>query len=134
MEIKRNDATRNRPDGSRIIDAPYVFMDIPAFTEQLRSEKSWDKNHRNGITVFKSDEITMVVTALKTGAEICNHTENVFFTLMVLQGEIVIITADVEKDVMKGQAVAFHPHILHSIKALSDSTLLLTSYCKNGVS
>ena len=131
MEIKRNDATRSRPDGSRIIDAPYVFMDIPAFTEQLKTEKSWDKNHRNGITVFKSDEITMVVTALKTGAEIRNHTEDVFFTLMVLQGEIVVCTADIERDVIKGQAVAFHPHILHSIKALSDSTLLLTSYCKS---
>jgi len=131
MEIKRNDATRSRPDGSRIIDAPYVFMDIPAFTEQLKNEKSWDKNHRNGITVFKSDEITMVVTALKTGAEIRNHTEDVFFTLMVLQGEIVVCTADIERDVIKGQAVAFHPHILHSIKALSDSTLLLTSYCKS---
>lgn len=131
MEIKRNDATRSRPDGSRIIDAPYVFMDIPAFTEQLKNEKSWDKNHRNGITVFKSDEITMVVTALKTGAEIRNHTEDVFFTLMVLQGEIVVCTADIERDVTKGQAVAFHPHILHSIKALSDSTLLLTSYCKS---
>jgi len=132
MEIKRNDATRNRPEGSRIIDAPYVFMDIPAFADQLKNEKSWDKNHRNGITVFKSEEITMVLTALKTGAEIRNQTEDVFFTLMVIQGEIVITTADVEKAIMKGQAIAFHPHILHSIKALSDSTLLLTSYCKNG--
>lgn len=131
MEIKRNDATRSRPEGSRIIDAPYVFMDIPAFAEQLKHEKSWDKNHRNGITVFKSDEITIVVTALKTGAEIRNHTADVFFTLMVLQGEIVVCTEDMEKDVIKGQAVAFHPHILHSIKALSDSTLMLTSYCKN---
>ena len=132
MEIKRNDATRNRPEGSRIIDAPYVFMDIPTFADQLKNEKSWDKNHRNGITVFKSEEITMVLTALKTGAEIRNQTEDVFFTLMVIQGEIVITTADVEKAIMKGQAIAFHPHILHSIKALSDSTLLLTSYCKNG--
>jgi len=132
MEIKRNDATRNRPDGSRILDAPYVFMDIPAFADQLKHEKSWDKNHRNGITVFKSEEITMVLTALKTGADIRNHTEDVFFTLMVIQGEIVITTADVEKAIMKGQAIAFHPRILHSIKALSDATLLLTSYCKNG--
>ena len=132
MEIKRNDATRNRPDGSRILDAPYVFMDIPAFIDQLKNEKSWDKNHRNGITVFKSNEITMVVTALKKGAEIRNQTEDVFFTLMVIQGEIVIVTSEVEKAIIKGQAIAFHPHILHSIKALSDATLLLTSYCKNG--
>lgn len=130
MDIKRNDATNNRPEGSRIIDAPYVFIDIPVLTEQLRGENSWEKNDRNGITVFKSDKVTIVLTALKAGAEITNHTEDVFFTLMVLQGEIVVTTDDVERDVLKGQAVAFHPGVLQSIRAISPSNLLLTSYGK----
>ncbi|MCE7038814.1 cupin domain-containing protein [Dyadobacter sp. CY312] len=129
MEIKRNDATINRPEGSRVIDAPYVFMDIPAFTDQLREEKSWDKGDRNSITVFKSEEITIVVSALKAGAEIRNSAADVLFTVMVLQGEVVITTDDVERDITKGQAVAFHPHVLHSIRAISDSNLLITSYC-----
>lgn len=129
MEIKRNDATINRPEGSRVIDAPYVFMDIPAFTDQLREEKSWDKGDRNSITVFKSEEITIVVSALKAGAEIRNSAADVLFTVMVLQGEVVITTDDVERDITKGQAVAFHPQVLHSIRAISDSNLLITSYC-----
>jgi len=128
MEIKHNDATVKRPEGSRIIDAPCVFMDIPAFTEQLRQEKSWDKGDRNSITVFKSEEITMVVSALKAGAELRNTSADVLFTVMLLQGEIVITTDDVERDITKGQAVAFHPQVLHSIRAISDSNLLITSY------
>jgi len=128
MEIKHNDATVKRPEGSRIIDAPYVFIDIPAFTEQLREEKSWEKGDRNSITVFKSEEITMVVSALKAGAELRNTAADVLFTVMVLQGEVVITTDDVERDITKGQAVAFHPKVLHSIRAISDSNLLITSY------
>ena len=38
MEIKTNQATKNRPEGDRVIDAPYVFIDIPGFVEQLKSE------------------------------------------------------------------------------------------------
>lgn len=130
MEIKRNDATANRPEGSRIIDAPYVFMDIPAFADQLKSEKSWQKGDRNSITVFKSEETTMVVAALKAGAELTNNAADVFFTIMVLNGEVVITTEDVERDISKGQAIAFHPNVLHSIRAVSDSNLLLTSHCR----
>jgi quercetin dioxygenase-like cupin family protein len=131
MEIKRNDATVNRPEGSRVIDAPYVFIDIPAYTEQLREEKSWVKGDRNSITVFKSEETTIVVTALKAGAQITNNANEVFYTVLVLQGEVVVTTDDVERDVLRGQAVAFHPNVLHSIRAISDTNLLLTSYCKN---
>lgn len=130
MDIKRNDATANRPEGDRIIDAPYVFIDVPVLTDQLKREKSWTKYDRNSITAFKSDKITMVVTALKAGAEITNQKENAFYTVLVLQGEVVVTTEDIARDVSKGQAMAFHPHVLHSIRALSDSNLLLTSYCK----
>ena len=44
MEIKRNQATFNRPQGDRVIDASYVFIDIPAFVDQIKMEKAWEKN------------------------------------------------------------------------------------------
>ena len=31
MENKRNEATLNRPEGDRVLDAPYVFINIPEF-------------------------------------------------------------------------------------------------------
>jgi hypothetical protein len=50
MEIKRNEATLNRPEGDRVIDAPFVFLDIPEFIHQVKKEKAWKKYDRNGIT------------------------------------------------------------------------------------
>ena len=38
MEHKRNEATLNRPEGDRVLDASYVFIDINEFTRQLREE------------------------------------------------------------------------------------------------
>ena len=43
MEVKANSATRNRPDGERMLDAPYVFTDIKATIDQLKEEESWKK-------------------------------------------------------------------------------------------
>jgi quercetin dioxygenase-like cupin family protein len=131
MEIKRNDATVNRPEGSRVIDAPYVFMDIPSYTEQLKREKSWDKNDRNGITVFKSDKVTMVLTMLKAGAEVRRNSDYGYLTLQVIKGEISIITSDEEFAVAEGRAIAFHPNVVHSFRAISDTTLLQTSFCRS---
>ena len=47
MPVKINDATINRPDGNRIIDAPAVSIDLQQFLTQLKDEKAWEKNDRN---------------------------------------------------------------------------------------
>ena len=131
MDIKRNDATLNRTDGNRIIDAPYVFMDIPVFIDQLKREKSWDKNDRNGITVFKSEKMTMVVTMLKTGAEVKRNSDYGYLTLQVLKGEISVNTSDEAFHLKESQAIAFHPNVIYSFKATMDTTLLQTSFCRS---
>lgn len=130
MEFKRNEATINRPGGDRVIDGTYVFIDIPSFVRQITEEKAWEKNDRNGITVFKSGTVTMVITALQTSAEIRDNSVDGFLTLQVLEGNARIITPDGDIDAVKNQVIAFHPRIMHSIQALSDVIFLLTIYSK----
>jgi quercetin dioxygenase-like cupin family protein len=128
MEIKRNEATRNRPLGDRVLDAPYVFADLPAFIAQVKDEKSWEKNDRNGITVFKSEGITIVISALKDGAVIKDNTVNGFLTLHVLNGKVRIETLEGDVEVGENNLVTFHPSVPHSIEARTDSVLLLTTH------
>jgi len=128
MEIKRNEATFNRPEGDRVIDAPYVFIDIPAFVDQIKTEKAWAKNDRNGITVFKSADITMVVTALQASAEISHNNVNAYMTIQVLEGELRISTQDGDADMRSGNVIAFHPGIQHSIQAITDVIVLISIY------
>lgn len=128
MEIKRNEATINRPEGDRVIDATYVFIDIPSFVIQLIEEKAWEKNDRNGITVFKSSDLTLVITALQQEAAINNNSVEGFLTVQLLEGNARITTPDGDAELAKHQIIAFHPKVKHSILALSDSILLLTHY------
>lgn len=132
MEIKRNEATRNRPEGDRVLDAPYVYADIADFAEQVKDEKTWKKSDRNGITVFKTEGMTIVVTALKSGAVIKDITVNGFFTVQVIEGKIRMTTPEGDIDMKKKELITFHHNIPFSIEAEKDAVILLTSYAVNG--
>lgn len=128
MEIKRNEATINRPEGDRVIDAPYVFVDIPGFVDQIKNEKAWEKNDRNGITVFKSADMTIVVTAMQAAARIDDNSVDGHMTIQVLDGEVKIETPDGDVNMRAGNLIALHPGVTHSLQAVTDMILLITVY------
>jgi quercetin dioxygenase-like cupin family protein len=130
MEIKRNEATLNRPKGDRVIDGSYVFVDIPAYTIQLHQEKSWEKNDRNGITVFKSDDLAIVLSTLKAGSQLPENTVDGYIVLQLIHGKINVTTPDGDVILTANQILAFHPGIHHSVQVIDDSILLLTNYSK----
>jgi hypothetical protein len=127
MENKRNEATLNRPEGDRVIDAPYVFINIPEFIRQLKTEEAWQKNDRNGITVFKSGRVTMVLTCLHAKAILKDVLVDGIFTIQVIEGIIRVTTPDGEVDMQANQIMTFHQLVDHSIEAMMDSVLLLTN-------
>jgi len=125
MEIKRNDATLLRPEGDRVLDAPYVFMNFDEFRKQVKDEEAWKKRDRNGITIFKTDNLTTVLTCLHKDASIKENTVDGLFQVQVLEGKIRISTDDGDSEMKEGEMMVFHPNVRHSINALKKSTLLL---------
>ena len=125
MEIKRNDATLLRPEGDRVLDAPYVFMNFDEFRKQVKDEEAWKKRDRNGITIFKTDNLTTVLTCLHKDASIKENTVDGLFQVQVLDGKIRISTDDGDSEMKEGEMMVFHPNVRHSINALKKSTLLL---------
>ena len=127
MENKRNEATLNRPEGDRVLDAPYVFVNIPEFIRQLKSEEAWQKNDRNGITVFKTGRVTTVLTCLHAKAILKNNLVDGIFTVHVLEGIIRVRTPDGDVDMQPNQIMAFHQLVDHSIEAMMVSVILFTN-------
>ncbi len=127
MEIKRNEATFNRPEGDRVLDAPYVFVDIPAFIDQLKSEKAWEKSDRNGITVYKSESLTIVVSALQASASLPDNDVDESLTIQVLHGNVRVTTPDGDIDMKERHMITFHPGIVHSVQAITHAILLITT-------
>ena len=131
MELKNIDATINRPEGERLIDAPFVFVDLQKYVEQLKHEDSWDKNDRNGITVYKTDGITIVLTCLHRDAVIEKNSVDGWLTVQVLDGTVDFTVKEKTLVLEKNQLMTLHPDIEHTIHAKKETVLLLINKTRN---
>lgn len=127
MDIKYNEATHNRPEGDRIIDAPFVFMDIENFHRQLTEEEAWHKNDRNGITLFKNAGHTIVLTAYHAGAEVPFNEVKGTVTIQVIRGVMTFLLGGEKFEINAGKIVALHPNLNHGLVAKDDSLILITT-------
>ena len=126
MEEKFNESTSQRPEGSRMIDAPLVNIDLPLLMAQIKEETSWKDGKRNAITVFKTNDLRIVLIALHEGSEMARHIADGIISVQVLEGRIQFITDEKSVELDKGQMLALHERIPHSVKALAESMFLLT--------
>lgn len=126
MEVKHNESTELRPEGERVMDAPLVSMDIPEFIKQLKSEPAWENGDRNAMTVYKTNGMRIVLLALHKDAELKRHTAEGIISVQVLDGKINFGTDDKTVELEKGQMIALHKGLHHSVKAIKESVFLLT--------
>ncbi len=125
MEERSNDATKKRPEGERVIDAPMVDIDLPKYISQLKSEESWLDNSRNSITVFKCNTMRIVLVGLHGGQEMQEHTAEGVISVQLLEGHIVFAADGKEKKLVPGNMITLHEKIPHSVTAMEDSVFLL---------
>lgn len=131
MENKSNDATPQRPDGERMLNAPLVEMNLNEFIRQLKTETTWAESHRNSVTIFKSDTLRIVLIGLHENAELTPHKANGVISVQVLEGKLSFSTEQQNTILEKGQMVALQENITHSIKALTETCFLLTLAMKS---
>ncbi|MGY4383269.1 quercetin dioxygenase-like cupin family protein [Pedobacter sp. UYP24] len=123
---KSNQATPQRPEGDRLLDAKMVTMDMALFKEQIKQEKAWKEGERNSITIFKSEGMRIVMIALHKGAEMKAHTAPCIISVQVLEGKISFHTENQSAELKEGQMLALHAGISHSVHAVEESIFLLT--------
>ncbi|MEO5592618.1 MAG: cupin domain-containing protein [Chitinophagaceae bacterium] len=123
---KSNEATPQRPEGDRLVDAPLVTIDLVSFMKQIKDEPSWKDSDRNAITVFKTDALRIVLIALHAGAEMIKHTANGIISVQVLEGQMKFNTDEQSVELSKGQLITLHQRIPHSVVAIKESVFLLT--------
>jgi quercetin dioxygenase-like cupin family protein len=126
MDEKYNESTPQRPEGDRSIDAALVTIDLPLFIEQIKQESSWKDGDRNAITVFKTNGLRIVLIALHEGAEMARHTANGIISVQVLEGQLQFNTDGQSVELNKGQMLALHERIPHSVQAIKEKIFLLT--------
>jgi quercetin dioxygenase-like cupin family protein len=126
MEEILIEATKLRPGAERTIDAPLVAIDLPSFIKLVKSEKSWKKNDRNSITIFKTNGKRIVLLALHKGAEMIKHTAKGLISVQILKGKILFTTDEESIELGKGQMLVLHEGVPHSLVAIKKTIFLLT--------
>ncbi len=131
MVNKSNDATIKRPEGDRILDAPLVEMNLNEAIKQIKSETTWIESDRNSVTLFKSETMRIVLLGLHEKAELKPHKANGVISVQVIEGKIEFTAEQQNARLEKGQMIALHENITHSVKALTESFFLLTLSMNN---
>ncbi len=126
IKYKANEATPQRPEGNRVLNAQLVEMDLNKFIDQLKSETTWKESDRNSVTIFKSETMRIVLLGLHENAELKPHKANGVISVQVIAGKV-NFTAEEESVLLEqGQMIALQDNVTHSVIALSQSFLLLT--------
>ncbi len=125
-ETSFNVSTQQRPEGDRFLNAPSVFMDLSSYKKQLKEEKAWQTGDRNAITLFKNDEMRIVLIALHPEAEMKTHTAPGNISVHVLEGEIIFTTPKGPTTLLSSQILALKARIPHSVFAKKETVFLLT--------
>ncbi len=131
MQNKSNDATPQRPEGERTLNAPLLEMNLFQFIDQIKSETTWAESDRNSITLFKSDTMRIVLMGLHPAAELKTHKANGIISVQVLEGEINFTADEQTVSIKKGLMIALQQNMLHSVKAVTESYFLLTLAMSN---
>ncbi|HTM99492.1 MAG TPA: hypothetical protein VL088_12135 [Pedobacter sp.] len=130
MEEKHNNATAQRPEGARPLDAAIIPIDIPKYINQLKQEEAYDKNGKNAITVFKSDRITITLIALKKGQNFHPGPSEVtaIMSIHLINGQLSFESLGTITTVNEGQLLTVHQELSFNALAISDSICVLTLF------
>jgi quercetin dioxygenase-like cupin family protein len=126
MENKSNDATPQRPEGNRVFNASLVEMNLHNLIAQLKDEITWTASDRNAITIFKSESMRIVLMGLHKDASLKPHKANGVISVQVLEGKLQFVTEQQTILIEKGQMIALHENITHSVLALKEAFFLIT--------
>jgi len=126
MDTRSNEATPQRPEGNRMINAPLLEIDLNKFLNQLKEEATWKESDRNSITIFKSDTMRIVLIGLHENTLLKTHKADGIISVQVLDGLMKFTAEEQTVQLEKGQMIALQKKIPHSVLAVKETFFLLT--------
>ena len=121
---------------SEKLNHPYIPFEIASFatkafnfnelSKSLQAESSFESKGKTAITIARADNLTIVLTVLKQGHHLKQHTAPSSATVIVLEGKLSFSTSDGEAyELPQNNSVVFASNVLHSVEALENSTILI---------
>ena len=111
-----------------MLDAPYVIKDINSSLSELMNQEEWDQTDCNGITLFKTDNLTSVLICMRPGARIGENSIDGTVTVQVIEGEVDLKADEEVISLRTGQVAMLHKEVTHSMVATDETVILLTNH------
>ena len=125
MSEKYNEGTRNRPEGTRTLDAPILRISLPDYIRQITNEVAWQDSDRNAITVLHNEFQRIVLIALKQNAEMARHAVDGAVILQVLSGRLWVESEAQSFSIDEAEIAALRPGLAHTVFAEAETICLL---------
>ncbi|MFT3980856.1 MAG: hypothetical protein QM687_10335 [Ferruginibacter sp.] len=119
-------ATPQRPEGNRFVNAAVMIADINASIDILKRESTWAESDRNAITVFKSSQLANTVVGLKEGARLEKQSVDGLVSIHMLEGDISLSTAEKTLYAKTNDMLWIEADTGFQIEATRESFFLLT--------
>lgn len=117
---------RTAPREDRVLSGQAITFVAAEELNILKQEPEWLSGTRNSVTLVKTSNLSIVLTAIRKNASLCGHAVDGPITLQVLSGTIQFGVSGEPKTLCAGTVIALEMGVPHDILALDDSDLLLT--------
>jgi quercetin dioxygenase-like cupin family protein len=117
---------------SRPLTGENLTFSMAQHITQLRQDDSYMRSGRAGRTLVKAGMLRLTLTVLADGVEVGTHHAEAPMTVHVLEGGLRYRVEGADFELGRGQVLFFGPGHAQDIRALGDTSLLLTITREDG--
>ncbi len=124
MAETAHDVVHTRPHAGPMA-AAFMELDLPAEVSRLRAETTWNTG-QNAKTLIKYDTFRVVLVALQAGKTLPEHRTEGRISVHVLSGHVEVKADGRTFSLRAGSLLALDHNLPHDVRALQESSVLLT--------
>ena len=106
--------------------SPTAVFDVDAQLESARLKDPDQAGKDRTVVLLKTDSLRLIFRSFSEGASLPTHKAPGPITVQVLDGHIEFTAGTQTTPVRKGEVLALESGVPHSVKALSNSAILIT--------
>jgi len=120
-------ATEHNRQALRPSAGGMVTLTIAEEIARLRDSTEWTSADRHSVSVVKDDALNVLLIMLKKGAHLHEHRTKGPITVQLVSGSVGFTGGSAHFVVSAGQIVALDRNVPHSLEALEETALILTT-------
>ncbi len=128
LEKEKTEGSQRPPER---MDGPFLEFDLRAQIELLRHEEAYRRG-RNSKTLAKYPDFRIILSVVKAGARIQQHSASGRLSVQVVSGHIRMHVGEKLLDLPAGRLLILDRTIPHDVQAIEDSAFLVTLTAPDG--